>query len=129
MPIWFPACRLRNPRPGWLHRIGRSSKVTISFRFKVLNDYTQPGGCCTSAIGTAWGTPDGVGYAVRTWRSVAYWKGHHMGGAGVQPDPADRPAAGAVRAARSLGRGGQVSRLRAAGPGRCAGAAVRRVGE
>ena len=42
-------------------------------------------------------------------------------GAGVQPDPADRPAAGAVRAARSLGRGGQVSRLRPAGPGQRAG--------
>jgi hypothetical protein len=25
------------------------------------------------------GTPDSVGYALRAWRSVAYWKGHHMG--------------------------------------------------
>ena len=52
----------------------------------MLNDYTQPAARCTSAVSTAFsrqenegGTTDGVGYAVRTWRSVAYWKGHHMG--------------------------------------------------
>src|ERR1035438_9024843 len=71
MPIWFPACRLRNPSPGWLHRIGRSSRVTISFRFKVLNDYTQPGGCCTSAIGTAFSGVENDGENAG-WRGTGF---------------------------------------------------------